>query len=120
MNLKRQKEDLLYWVSPPKGNGGFCRSSKRKQAGQILHLFYMPLIPGSSDAVIFTNISEMVAAGHPQDQAAAAAYRNAGRHMRSNDYPSSAEIGQVSPQSLLNGSPATDNAGMPMNPEAGP
>jgi hypothetical protein len=39
----------------------------------------MPLKPGSSDAVISENIAEMIRAGHPRDQAIAAAYRNAGR-----------------------------------------
>ena len=39
----------------------------------------MPLKPGSSDKVVSENIAEMVDAGHPQDQAVAAAYRNAGR-----------------------------------------
>ena len=40
----------------------------------------MPLSPGSSNAVKSKNISEMVRAGHPQDQAIAAAYANAKRH----------------------------------------
>ena len=39
----------------------------------------MPLKPGSSDAVVSNNIAEMVRAGHPQAQAVAAAYRNAGK-----------------------------------------
>jgi hypothetical protein len=39
----------------------------------------MPLKSGSSDEVISANIREMVQAGHPQKQAQAAAYRNAGR-----------------------------------------
>jgi hypothetical protein len=39
----------------------------------------MPLKPGSSDEVISENIAEMIRAGHPRDQAIAAAYRNAGR-----------------------------------------
>jgi hypothetical protein len=33
----------------------------------------MPLKPGKSDKVVSKNIKEMVAAGHPQDQAVAAA-----------------------------------------------
>ena len=37
----------------------------------------MPLTPGSSRSVISHNISEMVAAGHPQKQAVAAALHNA-------------------------------------------
>jgi hypothetical protein len=39
----------------------------------------MPLLEGSSDEVISHNIKEMMDAGHPQDQAIAAAYRKAGR-----------------------------------------
>ncbi len=44
----------------------------------------MPLIPGSSNAVISENIAEMIRAGHPRDQAIAAAYRNAGRSRTQN------------------------------------
>jgi hypothetical protein len=39
----------------------------------------MPLLPGSSDAVVSHNIAEMIKAGHPNDQAVAAAFRKAGR-----------------------------------------
>lgn len=39
----------------------------------------MPLIKGSSSATISENIREMMNAGHPQDQAIAAAYRMAGK-----------------------------------------
>jgi hypothetical protein len=39
----------------------------------------MPLKAGSSRATISSNIREMVRAGHPVKQAAAAAYRKAGR-----------------------------------------
>jgi hypothetical protein len=39
----------------------------------------MPLKEGDSDEVIRENIAEMVRAGHPQNQAIAAAYRKAGR-----------------------------------------
>lgn len=42
----------------------------------------MPLRPGSSNEVIEQNAHEMMAAGHPEDQAWAAAYRNAGRSRR--------------------------------------
>jgi len=38
----------------------------------------MPLKSGRSKKVISRNIAEMVAAGHPQKQAVAAAYREAG------------------------------------------
>jgi hypothetical protein len=39
----------------------------------------MPLKKGSSKAVVSENIREMMAAGHPQDQAVAASLRNAGK-----------------------------------------
>lgn len=39
----------------------------------------MPLAKGSSAKVISQNIKEMVKAGHPQQQAIAAAYRMAGK-----------------------------------------
>lgn len=45
----------------------------------------MPLEAGSSDEVISRNIAEMIRAGHPRDQAVAAAYRSAGRTMKKAD-----------------------------------
>jgi hypothetical protein len=42
----------------------------------------MPLLKGSSQEIIDQNISEMVNAGHPEDQAVAAAYRSAKKHMQ--------------------------------------
>ena len=39
----------------------------------------MPLKKGSSQAVISYNIAEMIKAGHPRDQAVAAAMRMAGK-----------------------------------------
>lgn len=39
----------------------------------------MPLREGSSDETISANIEELIRAGHPRDQAAAIAYRKAGR-----------------------------------------
>lgn len=39
----------------------------------------MPLKPGKSQKVISQNIREMVAAGHPREQAVAAAMRKAGK-----------------------------------------
>ena len=39
----------------------------------------MPLKKGKSKAVVSMNIKEMMAAGHPQKQAVAAAMRMAGR-----------------------------------------
>jgi hypothetical protein len=46
-----------------------------QQGGDTL----MPLQKGKSQSVISSNISEMVASGHPQDQAVAAAMRSAGK-----------------------------------------
>jgi len=45
----------------------------------------MPLTPGRSRAVISSNIREMVAAGHPQRQAVAAALHNADKGERMGD-----------------------------------
>jgi hypothetical protein len=42
----------------------------------------MPLVPGDSHEVVGNNIREMIAAGHPQRQAVAAALSNARRHPR--------------------------------------
>jgi hypothetical protein len=42
----------------------------------------MPLKKGSSRAVISENIREMMASGHPQKQAIAAAMRSAGKQRR--------------------------------------
>jgi hypothetical protein len=39
----------------------------------------MPLLKGSSDDIVSENIREMRKAGHPADQAVAAALKNAGR-----------------------------------------
>src|SRR5258708_23087947 len=47
----------------------------------------MPLSPGSSREVIGRNIREMVAAGHPQNQAVAASLSNARRHQSSRGGP---------------------------------
>lgn len=41
----------------------------------------MPLVDGSSRAVISANIRELIHAGHPHAQAVAAALRNAGKHL---------------------------------------
>lgn len=43
----------------------------------------MPLVSGSSRDTISSNIREMVKAGHPQDQAVAAALRKAGKPRKS-------------------------------------
>ena len=45
----------------------------------------MPLKKGSSDEVVSQNIREMVAAGHPQKQAVAAALHQANRKKSSPD-----------------------------------
>jgi hypothetical protein len=42
----------------------------------------MPLKPGHSSAVIRSNIAELVKAGHKPDQAAAIAYREAGKYKK--------------------------------------
>jgi hypothetical protein len=40
----------------------------------------MPLLPGNDPNIISHNIGEMIKAGHPEDQAVAAAYSNARKH----------------------------------------
>jgi hypothetical protein len=45
----------------------------------------MPLSKGKSQKVISHNIKEMVDAGHPQKQAVAAAYSNAGKYQKRRD-----------------------------------
>jgi hypothetical protein len=47
----------------------------------------MPLQPGTNDAAVAENIREMMQAGHPQNQAVAAAMREAGRERPSKDKP---------------------------------
>jgi hypothetical protein len=47
----------------------------------------MPLLKGSSREVISQNIREMVQAGHPQKQAIAAAYRQAGESKKRRPAP---------------------------------
>lgn len=49
----------------------------------------MPLKSGSSKAVVSSNIREMVAAGHPQKQAVAAALSNARKRKKPHEvmYP---------------------------------
>lgn len=42
----------------------------------------MPLETGRSKKVISHNIEEMVKAGHPVDQSAAAAYKKAGKYKK--------------------------------------
>lgn len=42
----------------------------------------MPLLSGSSQEVISHNIAEMIKAGHPKDQAVAAAMDKAGKHKK--------------------------------------
>ena len=65
----------------------------------------MPLEPGSSQAVISHNIEEMVAAGHPQKQAVAAALSNADRE---NDEPGGPLDG------------TNEQSQMPLDPMKGP
>ncbi len=42
----------------------------------------MPLLPGASQATVGTNIKEMMAAGHPQNQAVAASLHNADKYKK--------------------------------------
>jgi hypothetical protein len=63
---------------------GIAKRVAKKLKGTVSHRDrakepHMPMLPGKSKSVISENIREMVAAGHPQDQAVAAAYRNAGK-----------------------------------------
>jgi 8-oxo-dGTP pyrophosphatase MutT (NUDIX family) len=64
----------------------------------------MPLLSGSSRAVISHNIAEMVKAGHPQNQAIAAAYSKAGK----------SKVGDG--RWLVNSN--TSDAGRPINPNS--
>lgn len=77
----------------------------------------MPLKPGSSQSTISQNIREMVASGHPQNQAVAASLSNSRRHPN-------ALGGAVAPQSLagpgadagLGSLPHFEDGGMPNTP----
>ena len=64
----------------------------------------MPLAKGKSNATVSHNIAEMVNAGHPQDQAVAAALRTA-RESRDNGgpLPTVPKVGQVRPVQQLQG-----------------
>lgn len=46
----------------------------------------MPLKKGKSQAVISSNISEMIKAGHPRAQAIAASLNNAGKSKKKKGY----------------------------------
>ena len=52
----------------------------------------MPLESGSSESVISRNIAELIKAGHPKDQAAAIAYKKAGKSKDTKDGGESARI----------------------------
>ena len=54
----------------------------------------MPLTKGSGQEVISHNIAEMIRAGHPRDQAIAAAYREAGKS-RGDEAPRTNEFGSL-------------------------
>jgi len=58
----------------------------------------MPLKKGNDRATISSNIHEMVAAGHPHDQAVAAALHTAGYHsMAKKAHPKAKEIAESQP-----------------------
>lgn len=57
----------------------------------------MPLRKGSDRATIASNIKEMVAAGHPHDQAVAASLHTAGYHsMARKAHPKAKELAEGS------------------------
>jgi Uncharacterized protein conserved in bacteria (DUF2213) len=56
-----------------------CRIFVNSKGAKLIKENNMPLKEGTSDEVISHNIEEMVKAGHPKDQAVAAAMKKAGR-----------------------------------------
>src|SRR5262249_1550012 len=80
----------------------------------------MPLKSGSSQEVISSNISEMVHAGHPQEQAVAAALRNAREgDTEMEDKPEDC-ADQAEMPSLATPPPADEQAPIVMPPLPGP
>lgn len=65
----------------------------------------MPLAPGSSRSVVSQNIREMVASGHPQRQAVAAALSNARRHPHGAGGLAAAEQPHAPPHLAFGGAP---------------
>lgn len=55
----------------------------------------MPLTPGSSKSIISSNIKEMVASGHPQKQAVAAALHNAYKNKPRRGRPKKVQVKRI-------------------------
>lgn len=69
----------------------------------------MPLLKGKSTAIIHENIREMVRAGHPQEQAIAAAYKAAGRGKAGVRHLKTAKRPALRPDHPFNNPKAPDN-----------
>lgn len=69
----------------------------------------MPLLSGTSDAAIHENIRELMHAGHPQDQAIAAAYAHARRQKDGARHLKTAKRPSLSPSHPFNGRKAPAN-----------
>lgn len=81
----------------------------------------MPLLSGTSDAAIHENIRELMHAGHPQDQAIAAAYAHARRQKDGITHLKTAKRPSLSPTHPFNSRKAPSNRTPPLDdPMAAP
>ena len=69
----------------------------------------MPLLPGKTPDIIQHNVREMIQAGHPENQAVAAAYANARRHGAGEKHLREAKRPGLHPKHPFNSKKAPDN-----------